>query len=472
MQALLILIVLCSVITAIFFGWKHQAIVKRFKPVLSLDQEIERVRKNLEKIEADSVREIERAKSEAVEAVDKAKSKAAELTLAYNKAKEIYDRLQHEISLLESTSGDMSFGLYKPQYSFETSEAFKIAIEKVYEQKKSCIRNDQAVICPSGWTVNNSLAEGKRMIKKQVKVMLRAFNGECDAAVAKVTWNNATRMIERIQKSFEAINALGEVINTRLSDKYLDQCLAELRLTHEYQMKKQEEKEKAREDRDRMREEERAQKDFERAEREAMIEKAKTEKALEAARDALQKATGEHLEAIQVEIKVLEKRMADTQSRQDRAVSMAQLTRMGHIYVISNVGSFGENVFKIGMTRRLEPSDRIQELGGASVPFGFDVHAMIFSEDAPGLEASLHTKFADRRINLINHRKEYFKVTLDEISEYAHTSGLKVEFLKMPEARQYRESEVMRLKALQVGENPKMWEEAFPEQLFVSVEDD
>jgi hypothetical protein len=472
MQALLICVALASVAAAVFFGWKYQAMVNRFKPVLSLDEEAERVRKDTERNKADSAREIEQAKAEAAEAVGKARAKAADLTLAYNKAKETYDRIQHEVSLLEATSEDMSFGLYKPQYSFDTSEDYKAALEKVYEQKKDCIRGDSAAICPTSWTVNNNAAEGKRMIKKQVKIMLRAFNGECDAAVARVSWNNVTRMIERIQKSFEAINSLGVVVNTRISDAYLKLCLAEIQLTHEYEMKKQDEKEKAREDRERMREEERAQKDFERAQREAVIEKAKAEKALAAARDALQKATGEHLEAIQTEIQVLEKRMADAQSKQDRAVSMAQLTKMGHVYVISNVGSFGENVFKIGMTRRLEPDDRIQELSGAAVPYGFDIHAMIFSDDAPGLETALHTKFADRRLNLVNPRKEYFRVTLDEISAFAQSEGLKVEFVKTPEAKQFRESEAMRLKALQVGEAPKVKKDAFPEQLFASIEDD
>jgi hypothetical protein len=191
-----------------------------------------------------------------------------------------------------------------------------------------------------------------------------------------------------------------------------------------------------------------------------------------AAREALQKATGEHLEAIQTEIQVLEKKMADAQSLQDRAVSMAQLTKMGHVYVISNVGSFGENVFKIGMTRRLEPDDRIQELSGAAVPYGFDIHAMIFSEDAPGLETALHTKFADRRLNLVNPRKEYFRVTLDEISEFAQSQGLKVEFVETPEAKQFRESEARRFKALQAGEAPIVKVDAFPEQLFAAVDDD
>jgi hypothetical protein len=244
-----------------------------------------------------------------------------------------------------------------------------------------------------------------------------------------------------------------------------------LHLTHEYETKKQEEKEKAREDRERMREEERAQKDFERAQREAAVEKAKAERALVAARDALHQAQGEHLQAIQNEITVLEQRMADAQAKQDRAVSMAQLTKMGHVYIIWNVGSFGENVFKIGMTRRLEPDDRIQELSGASVPFGFDVHAMVFSDDAPSLETALHNRFSDRRLNLINPRKEYFRVTLDEISEFTNAQGLKVELLRTPEAKQFRESEALRLKAVQHSDVPPRITEEFPEQLFALAEE-
>jgi hypothetical protein len=167
------------------------------------------------------------------------------------------------------------------------------------------------------------------MTKHQVKLMLRAFNGECDAAVAKVTWNNVTRMEERIRKSFEAINVLGEVNKVNITPIYRDACLAELRLAHEFEQKKQDEKEEQREVRERMREEERAQRDFEKAQREAVQERERAEKALEAARKELEKATGEHLEAIQTQIGDLEKRIADAQAKQDHAVSMAQVTKMG-----------------------------------------------------------------------------------------------------------------------------------------------
>lgn len=151
---------------------------------------------------------------------------------------------------------------------------------------------------------------------------------------------------------------------------------------------------------------------------------------------------------------------------------MAQVTKLGHVYVISNVGSFGEGVFKIGLTRRLEPEDRIQELSGAAVPFGFDVHAMIFSDDAPALESAFHQKFSQNRLNMMNPRKEYFRATLDEIVNFAELQGVKVEFTKVAEARQYRESEAMRLRVLTQGEPAEPVVDAFPEEILVGVDED
>jgi hypothetical protein len=124
-----------------------------------------------------------------------------------------------------------------------------------------------------------------------------------------------------------------------------------------------------------------------------------------------------------------------------RAISQAQMTRVGHIYVISNIGSFGEDVYKIGMTRRLDPLDRVRELGDASVPFQFDVHAIIYSEDAPSLEYELHRKFKDRRLNMVNGRKEFFKVALDEVEAFIlQQTNASILFTKLAEAKEYRET--------------------------------
>jgi hypothetical protein len=144
---------------------------------------------------------------------------------------------------------------------------------------------------------------------------------------------------------------------------------------------------------------------------------------------------------LQEQIKDLEQKLQAAHERKERAIAQAQLTKVGHIYVISNVGSFGQDVYKIGMTRRLDPLDRVKELGDASVPFQFDIHAIIYSENAPQLENELHRKFAERRLNRVNQKKEFFKVTLDEIEAFVmQHANAEIEFTKLAEAREYRET--------------------------------
>ena len=141
----------------------------------------------------------------------------------------------------------------------------------------------------------------------------------------------------------------------------------------------------------------------------------------------------DYIERLQMAVK-------EAQQRHERALSMAQQTRAGYVYVISNIGSFGEGVYKIGMTRRIEPMERVVELGDASVPFPFDVHAMIWSEDAPTLEAELHRTFDDRKVNAINGRKEFFRVTLDEVRTVLSRMGVDAVIVDYPAAVQYRDS--------------------------------
>lgn len=189
-----------------------------------------------------------------------------------------------------------------------------------------------------------------------------------------------------------------------------------------------------------MREEERAQKELEKARLEAEKEEERTRKALERAEAKLKSVHGEELAKLQEQIEALNKELEQAKSAKDRATSMAQLTKSGYVYVISNIGSFGENVYKIGMTRRLEPMDRVRELGDASVPFNFDVHAMIFSENAPELENALHKEFYDFRVNKINDRREFFRVKLEDIKRVAERYKADVKFTMIAEAEQYRQT--------------------------------
>lgn len=359
----------------------------------------------------------------------------------YQNATAIYFALKKEITLYEDTLEIGSFGLYEPQFDLATSAAYKSAMEMNYEKQKRLIKNDLAAICNTEWTVQGSKAEGKKMINQYKKLMLFAFNGESDACISKVKWNNAAKTKERIEKAFENINKLGVSQNVHLSEQLLKLKIEELLLTHEYELKIHAEKEEQRRIKEQMREEEKAQRDFERAQRDAEEEERRFQKSLDKAKEQLGNASADEVSYLNEQIKNLEQKLQNAHDKKERAISMAQQTKVGHIYVISNVGSFGEDVYKIGMTRRLDPLDRIRELGDASVPFLFDVHAIIYSENAPQLEYELHRKFSDRRLNRINNRREFFRVTLDEIESFVlQHANAEIQFTKVAEAKEYRET--------------------------------
>lgn len=354
----------------------------------------------------------------------------------------IFESLEKKIQLHTDTLELREYGLYQPKFHFDLSQQYQLELEHVYQQQKKMITAGTAVICGTQWEVGGSLVEGKRMTKQFSKLMLFGFNGECDAYIAKVKWNNATKIEQRIREAFITINKLGQSHNISVSPEYLQLKLTELSLAYEYEQKKYEEKEEQRRIREQMKEEERAQKEFERAQREAEDEERRTEKDLEKAKRQLMVAEGSTtINELHEKIRLLEASLQEAHEKKERAISMAQLTKVGHIYIISNIGSFGEDIYKIGLTRRLDPQDRIRELGDASVPFQFDVHAIIYSDNAPQLEYDLHQKFKDRRLNRINYRKEFFKVSLDEIERFIteHTNA-EIMFTKLAEAREYRET--------------------------------
>lgn len=348
-------------------------------------------------------------------------------------------RLKAELRPLEEEAVLRSYGLYKPIYNLSSSEKYELRLEAIRDRQKAMLKDKSAASCRIEWEVNGSKAEGRKQTERTLKLMLRAFNGEADACVAKVTYKNIKAMEARIQKAAEVISSLTEIQQCVISDKYVDLKLEELRLAHEYEEKVQEEKEEQRRIREQMREEEAAQRELEKAKLEAEREAKRDEEALRKARSELEKSQGADQQKLLERIAELERRVAEDQER-TRAISQAQLTRTGHVYVISNIGSFGENVFKLGMTRRLVPQDRIDELGDASVPFEFDVHAIIRTSDAPKLEAELHRTFAARRVNRINERKEFFRVTLDEIAQAVREHHGEFELTRLAEAEEYRKT--------------------------------
>ena len=388
----------------------------------------------------------------------------------YRAGKQTYDQLLKEKSAVEETLEIYSYGLYRPYFSFDTPESFIREIEAVRVLGKEMIQSDLAAICSTTWTVNNSLVEGRRKTKHYQKMMIRAFNSECDAATLKVRWNNVLSMEERINNAFDAINKLGVTHDISLSGDYLDLRISELRLTHEHLEKVRQLKEDIRREREQSREEMKAQKEIELARASAEKEEARYRRAIELAREEL-RAAGDYERAdLQSKITALEIQLQRNIALKERAISMAQITKAGHVYIISNIGSFGEDVFKIGMTRRMDPSDRVRELGGASVPFTFDLHAMIYSENAPELENQFHKRFKLQRLNLVNGRKEFFKVSLVQIESFARENGATLEFISTIEAREFRETQAL-LAGVDSFESQQKLLNILPDNLFESDED-
>ena len=403
--------------------------LEKYKPILNIDLETEN--KTNEFNELTENQKIQAKKSE---------NELIELNSKYSNSLETYKKLRKEVSIYESKLDLIEFGVYEPIYDFEKSEDYRTEQKKVIGLQKEMITYETAATCSTNWTVDGSEAKGKASTKRNIKLVLRAFNGECNSLIAKVKWNNVNQMKERIKKSFEAINKLGKSSTISISNDYLKLKVKELILEHEFQLKKQNEREELRAIKEEIREEERAKREFEKAQRDAEKEEKNYQTALEKARKEIEELTGEKQGKLQEKIEKLELELKEAQERKERAISMAQQTKRGHVYIISNIGSFGENIYKIGMTRRLEPTDRVKELGDASVPFKFDIHAMIYSEEAPILEKELHRKFEEKKVNMLNYRKEFFNVTLDEIEEKITEIGIEAEFRKFPEAIEYRET--------------------------------
>lgn len=355
---------------------------------------------------------------------------------SYKEKRALYDQLEREIAVFDEKIELSTLGYYEPHFDFGTSERFKAEIEAVRAQQKDMLSAGKAAICPIEWRVNDSVREGKTMLNRAIKLTLRAFNNECDAAVANVRWNNISRMEERVTKARDAINKLNKSSAIDISDDYFTLKLKELRLTYEYADKLRQEKEEQAEERRRLKEEQQLIRDKENAEK----EERKFAQLVEKARIEAEKATGEDLARMQDELAELEKQLAEAQSKAERALSMAQQTKSGYVYVISNIGSFGHDVFKIGMTRRLEPMDRVRELGDASVPFTFDVHALVYSDDAPALESELHRHFDKYRLNMVNNRKEFFRVPLKEIEDRLKAVMPDVEVQETAEAQDYHQT--------------------------------
>ena len=335
----------------------------------------------------------------------------------------------------------MDFGIYKPKYNCMNSDEYSQKIKDIRDKQKSLIKDKKALNFSDTWTLDGSKSKGRAMNNDNMKMYLRAFNNECDVLISKVKFNNFDKIKDRIEKCASALDKLNQRNKISVTYQYKKLKIDELHLVHEYNVKKQEEKDAVRAAREEEREQAKLQKEIQEARKNIAKEQKHYENAKEKLLQQLANAKDHEVNEIKDKIKEIDIKLAEISKSIEDIDYREANQRAGYVYVISNIGAFGENVYKIGMTRRLEPQDRVDELGDASVPFKFDVHAMIFSDDAPKLENALHKAFEDKKVNMINGRKEFFKVSLDEIEKVVKENHDKlIEFNKIADAEQYRES--------------------------------
>lgn len=351
-----------------------------------------------------------------------------------NVIKECIEDSKAELKELETNIIIKSYDF--SDYDGLSSEECKNKLSLLKLEEKELIKSENAVILNAG-PKNGE----KRAYSNNTKQIIRCFNAECDNILLSVSVKNIDSLRNKMQKSYETLNRIFEVDGVQLSTALLEIKLKELNLIHTAELKKEAEREEQKAIKEQMLEEEKVRREIER-------EKVKLEKEEHQFRNEisklmkyLQKASDIEKQLYVDKINELEDKLKLLEKDKENVMQREQNTRAGYVYVISNIGSFGENVYKIGMTRRLEPMDRVKELGDASVPFEFDVHAMIFSEDAPKLENILHETFKQYQVNKVNHRKEFFKVPLEDIEKVVKENhNATVTFTMIAKAEQYRES--------------------------------
>lgn len=383
---------------------------------------------------AESVREEFENFESRFQEVDKANKQLEQIKESYKSLQSEYLETRQQwranqqiISQFEIGVGTVDEALYKVSHPSDEIDVLESDLIAVKDSLKELVSSKRACVCNMGEnvTVNGRKAGAKKLFNREIKLRLRCFDNEVKAAIALANWNNINRLNSRVRRAFNGINERGKMVKTFITHQYLELKLKELNLSFEITQLKELKKEEERERRQLERESEREERKIIEAAKKAKKDRERMEELVKkelAKLSSLSETQREELEMHKQELEALKQ-------REQRAISMAQQTRAGFVYVISNVNSFGEGVLKIGMTRRADPNERVRELGDASVPDTFDVHGFFYCEDAPRLESDIHKTFEDRRVNLVNKRKEFFQVGVDEV--IAKIDGHEIETVRV-----------------------------------------
>lgn len=349
----------------------------------------------------------------------------------------VFDRLAEPLKNNTEKLEYIDVGLLPPTYKFDDRESLKEQVGKCLEKQFNAIKRDGATTAHTNWEWFGSKSEGTKMVNAYRTLLLKAFNAEFDVIRKQMRHSSWSTALSKFNRLNEQLTKLGETANVSMHYDYLELKLEELAVWHKELVIKEGLKQEKKRQQALLREQaKKSGNDTEKLEDDIYYRKSDLKKAQKLA----QEIHGASATDMNIKISHMQKEIEKLEAKFERATSQAQLTKAGYIYVISNIGSFGEGVVKIGMTRRLEPMDRVTELGDASVPFKFDVHTLAFVDDAPKIEKTLHQKFNDKRVNVENHRKEFFRITPQEVSEAINELGIKCDWYFEVEAKEYRES--------------------------------
>ena len=434
-ETILVLICLGLGFACIMYGLSCRGLKERFEKKETEYQNVQKRVDFLNKQLAEKAIERGNLQNEHDEALAKIKQKH-DNALAKIKQFEITEsrisELNNEINFLQQELLLQSVSI--SEYDNITSDECK--------NKLQSLKIKQDELTKSGNALLNLNYSTNKTIENDKKQILRCFNAECMNTIDSVTVKNVDTCRNKIKKSFDAINKIFETDQISISTEYFELKLEELLLVYAYMVKQEQEREIQRAIREQLIEEEKVRKEIEREKSKIEKEEQQFKNEINKLMEYMSKSKDEIQSKLYIDkIAELEEKLRLVEKDKENVFEREQNTRAGFVYIISNIGSFGENIYKVGMTRRFEPMDRIKELSSASVPFSFDVHAMIFSQNAPDLEALLHRKFKDNQVNRINPRKEFYNIDLNEIESFVlenHNST--VEFIREPEALEYRES--------------------------------
>lgn len=392
---------------------------------------------------------VQKAKLADLKGQIKIANEIASLDAELSQRKSELSAIQNEILLANDSLELQEFGFFERQYKFSDSTKYKEALDNLRNHQKDLVRSGQAGRIIVSMLLNDNKSKGRAMQNQLIKAAIRGFNGEADALLVKVTVSNVEKKIQALKQAFQQLNKMYSRNQIEITIPYLNLKIEELSLAAEFELQKQEEKELLREQREKEREDKKLQAEIKAKRKQLEKDREHFKNMITKVTELLKEAKNNEVDELMRQLTEYQDKLSELDEIEEDIDYREGHATAGYVYVISNIGSFGENVYKIGVTRRLEPLERIRELSSASVPFQFDVHALIFSEEAFALETELHNQLANYKVNKVNGRKEYFKVPFEKIKELLDKhEELTVELNENAEAFEYRQTKAIEDKQL------------------------